>query len=54
MRINNKEELEREGLFITTDIEDGLLDKRIKDFIKEKAKIFNDERAEEAIKKNRN
>lgn len=38
MRINNKEELEREGLFITTDIEDGLLDKRIKDFIKEKAK----------------
>ena len=52
MRINNKEELEREGLFITTDIEDGLLDKRIKDFIKEKAKIFNDERAEEAIKKN--
>lgn len=52
MRINNKEELEKEGLFITTDIEDGLLDKRIKDFIKEKAKIFNDERAEEAIKKN--
>lgn len=52
MRINNKEELKKEGLFITTDIEDGLLDKRIKDFIKEKAKIFNDERAEEAIKKN--
>lgn len=52
MRINNKEELEKEGLFITTDIEDGLLDKQIKDFIKEKAKIFNDERAEEAIKKN--
>lgn len=52
MRINNKEELKKEGLFITTDIEDGLLDKRIKDFIKEKAKIFNNERAEEAIKKN--
>lgn len=52
MRINNKEELKKEGLFITTDIEDGLLDKRIKDFIKEKAKIFNDERAEGAIKKN--
>ena len=52
MRINNREELEKEGLFIITDIEDGLLDKRIKDFIKEKAKIFNDERVEEAIKKN--
>ena len=26
MRINNREELEKEGLFIITDIEDGLLD----------------------------